>query len=69
MVGNSTTVDAIREAFTVDETAFALHVGRVTVYKLLNEGRLRRVKIGTRTVIPRSEIDRLLNGSDDTRAA
>ncbi len=68
MTGKSLAVDAIREVLTVDEAAFALHVGRVTIYKLLNEGRLRRVKIGSRTVIPRGELERLLNG-DDTNAA
>ncbi len=53
-----------REAYTVDETAHALNVGRVTVYRLIKEGRLRRVKLGTRTVVPRDAIERILRGED-----
>ncbi len=50
-----------REGLRVEETAFVLGCGRTTVFKLIREGRLRVVKFGTRTVVPRSEIERLLN--------
>jgi excisionase family DNA binding protein len=58
-----------RQGYNVSESARIVGVGRTTMHKMIREGRIRPVKIGTRTVIPKSEIDRLLNGTDDTRAA
>jgi excisionase family DNA binding protein len=47
-------------ALSPTEAAAALGISRVKVFGLMKEGRLRRVKLGRRTVIPRGEIDRLL---------
>ncbi len=58
-----------RQGYNVSESARIVGVGRTTMHKMIREGRIRPVKIGARTVIPRSEIDRLLSGTDDTRAA
>lgn len=58
-----------RQGYNVGEAARIIGVGRTTMHKMLNQGRIRPVKIGARTVIPKSEIERLLNGSDDTCAA
>ena len=49
-----------REALSVDAVALALGVGKVTVYRLLKEGQLRRVKIGKRTVIPAGDVAALV---------
>lgn len=57
-----------RRGYSVDETAKIIGCGRVTVYELIKQGRLRRVKVGARTIIPMSEIEKLLNG-DDNRTA
>lgn len=54
-------------AHSIPDTAAMLGVGKVTTYRLIKEGKLRAVKIGARTVIPRQEIDRLL-GLDSTIA-
>ena len=51
-----------RLAFSVDEAAAALGCSRVTIYNAFKRGDLRAVKIGARTVIPASEIERLLAG-------
>ena len=51
-------------AYSPDEAALALGVGRTTVFGLLKEGRLKRVKIGTSTVIPRSSLEALLAEGD-----
>jgi excisionase family DNA binding protein len=55
-----------RQGLRIEEAAHALGCGRTTVFKLIREGRLRVVKLGTRTVIPRNEIERILGatGSD-----
>ncbi len=58
-----------RQGYNVGEAARIIGVGRTTMHKMLNQGRVRPVKIGSRTIIPKSEIERLLNGADDTRAA
>lgn len=51
-----------RQGLRIEEAAHALGCGRTTVFKLIREGRLRVVKLGTRTIVPRSEVARLLTG-------
>lgn len=46
--------------YTVKETAMALRLGLVSVYKLLREGQLRRCKLGRRTLILVADVDALL---------
>lgn len=46
-------------AYTIKEACEATGVGRSTIYELMSEGRLRKVKLGTRTLIPRSELEAL----------
>lgn len=58
-----------RRGYSPVEAARIVGCGRTKMYDLIKEGRIRVVKIGARTIIPKSEIDRLLNGTDDTRAA
>lgn len=47
-------------ALSIDDTSKAIGCARGTTYKLIREGKLRAVKLGARTVIPRREIERLL---------
>lgn len=58
-----------RRGYSPAEAARIVGCGRTKMYDLIKERRIRVVKIGARTIIPKSEIDRLLNGTDDTRAA
>ncbi len=44
----------------VNDACAALGVGRSHLYALAREGKIRLVRIGNRTVVPESEIDRLL---------
>jgi len=47
---------------TVDEARFRLgNLGKTLFYDLVKQGKIRVVKLGNRTVVPVSEIDRLLN--------
>jgi len=45
-----------RIAYTIKEACALTGLGQTTVFAMLNDGRLRRVKIGTRTLIPRSSL-------------
>ena len=47
-------------AYTIDGFAERLTISRGTVYNLIKSGQLRVVKIGTRTVIPAEEVNRIL---------
>lgn len=58
-----------RQGYNVGEAARIIGVGRTTMHKMLNQGRIRPVKVGSRTIIPKSEIDRLLNGTDANHTA
>ena len=48
---------------TIPEAAVRLHLTRSTIMRLLADGRLTRVKAGPRrTLIHRSQVERLLRG-------
>ena len=53
-----------REGLNLEEARCELGCSRSTLYKLMREGRLRYVKIGRRTIIPRDEIGRILSVYD-----
>ena len=54
-------------AYSPREAAEATGLGQTTIYAMMNDGRLRRVKIGARTLIPRSSLEALF--ADDGKAA
>ncbi len=58
-----------RRGYSPAEAARIVGCGRTKIYDLIKEGRIRVVKIGARTIISKSEIDRVLNGTDGTHAA
>ena len=41
---------------TIDEIMEMLQIGRVTVYQMLQSGRIRRLRIGKRYIIPKQRI-------------
>lgn len=43
------------------EVAHRLNVSRTTIYRLGKRGEIRTVRIGGRTLIPRTELQRLVN--------
>ncbi|MCQ4158800.1 helix-turn-helix domain-containing protein [Roseomonas sp. GC11] len=49
-------------AYSVHETCHLLSLGRTTVFDLMNQGRLRRIKIGMRTLVTAESIKQLLEG-------
>lgn len=50
--------------YRINDAAKALSLGRSTIYKLINEGKLKSVTIAGRTLIPRAEIERLISGAN-----
>ncbi|MEJ1157374.1 helix-turn-helix domain-containing protein [Prosthecomicrobium sp. N25] len=49
-----------RLAYTVADACKVLGIGRTTLYKLASEGVLKLVRIGGRTLVPRRELDSLI---------
>jgi excisionase family DNA binding protein len=48
-----------RFAFQVDDACYALGIGRTKLYAMVKAGQLKLIKIGGRSLVPRSEMERL----------
>lgn len=55
---------ANKQAYSVEEAAKQLSVGRNAIYDLLNGGELKSLRIGARRLIPASEISNLLSRAE-----
>lgn len=53
----------VEELYTVKEAADVLRRGKTALYELLGRGEIAAVKIGSRTLIKRSELDRFLSAA------
>ena len=53
--------DAGRRAYSVEEAAVDLGIGRSLMYDLVKRGEVRTVKLGRRRVVPAVELDRLMS--------
>lgn len=51
-----------RDAYKIDEAAQKLSISRASVYRLNKAGSIRIVRIAGRSVVPASEIARLVSG-------
>ncbi|HEY8616299.1 helix-turn-helix domain-containing protein [Phenylobacterium sp.] len=49
------------QAYSVKDAAAVSGIGRSTLYKLMKDGRLTVVRVGSRTLIPRQAIEALLS--------
>lgn len=47
-------------SYTIREAISATGLGKTTPYKLIGDGRIRSVKVGTRTLVPASDLRALL---------
>ena len=56
------TENQARRALSINEAAQVRGLSRATVYRLLKDGKLTTVKIGSRRVVPVGAIDALLDG-------
>jgi excisionase family DNA binding protein len=48
-----------RRAFPLDEAGRLLGVSRASLYRQVEEGKLKFIRIGGRTLVPATEIDRI----------
>jgi len=55
------------ELLTVPEAAAALRCHKASVFRLLAAGDLTRVKVGARTLVPRSSLDEFLATNTEAR--
>jgi excisionase family DNA binding protein len=55
---------APRLTLTVQEALRATGLGKTTLFKLINTGKLHRVKVGKRTLIPFDELQKLVGRED-----
>ena len=49
-----------RKAYRVNEVVRSTVLGRSTISKLMEEGKLGRIKVGSITLIPADDVDALL---------
>ncbi len=49
-------------AYSINETARALSMGRTSIYAMIADGRLEAFKLGRRTLIKAESIQRLVDG-------
>lgn len=49
-----------KKLYSVEETLKLMSICRATLYKLINSGELKIVHIGRKTLIPDTEIDKLI---------
>lgn len=60
----SYTTQVPRRVLTVAETADVLRVSRWMVYRLIHTRRLKTIKLGSRRLVPTTEVDALLSSLD-----
>ena len=56
-----------RALLSIKDAAGLLGLGRSTIYKMIEEERLQPRRIGSRTLIPRSQVDALLAGQQTSQ--
>lgn len=49
-------------SYTVNAAVMATGIGRSTIYAMMADGRLERVKVGKRTLIPRASLEAVIFG-------
>lgn len=59
MTAKQITPQSDRFAYPVNDACHALGIKRTSLYELAKTGKLKLIKIAGRTLVPRTEIDRL----------
>ena len=58
-----------RATLTIAEAAEVLGISKSLAYKQADEGKIPTIRLGDRWVVPRAQLERLINGSADASAA
>lgn len=53
-----------KEYLNINEVCKLIGISRRTVYRLIEQGDLKKIKVGTRTIIKRSALNRLINNKE-----
>ncbi len=53
-----------RLAYSINETARTLSLGRTSVYAMIADGRLEAFKLGRRTLVKAASVRRLVGGQE-----
>jgi hypothetical protein len=53
-----------RLAFSINDACAAIGIGRTSLYELISTGAVKPVKIAGRTLIPRTELERLIREAE-----
>lgn len=56
-----------RLTLSIEEAAAMLGISRALAYELVRKGELPVLRLGRRVVIPRNQLEELVNGSDAQR--
>jgi len=54
----------VKEFLSITEVCLLVGISRRTVYRLIEQGDLKKIKVGSRTLIKRSALNRLLNNKE-----
>ncbi len=55
---------ALSQALTVKKFCHEMSIGKTKFYDLVNSQAIKTIKIGRKTLVPATEIQRLINGSN-----
>jgi excisionase family DNA binding protein len=61
MEANMQTQNQTRLAHGIDAACYRLNIGRSKLYDLIGKKAIRPIKVGTRTLIPESELQRFIS--------
>jgi excisionase family DNA binding protein len=56
-------------AYSISEAVAASGVGRTTLYQEMNAGNLKAVKLGSRTLIKRADLESFISSLTEKKAA
>jgi len=54
-------IDPVPPCFTIGEAAQYLRISRALLYQLIRKGRIKTIKIGSRTIVRGAELERFLD--------
>ena len=58
----SVSLSSSRQAMSIKDAAAAIGLGRSTLYKLISQGRLQKIKVGGRTLVRSEDLISLIGG-------